>query len=423
LLTSKIEKRNEFNHSKGTNSPRISRLFDQCRKKLPSTRKTSRVPGVSIQHQNDANISPDNKDKQFVEENQTDIVSSSEDMQMDSRSTWENDVYDSSCRRSTTSYPTYTARFIEGSEQYKTELGNKLQIIQAKPARITLVAEQHNPEKWTTDSNNTIEKNKDGYICRRLQYRLGNQLAHDQHIRILDEGRDTTIHKRKRASNDFICPEMPWTKSRRLNLEDFFGQYYCNKIRDKSRRYQLTPTSRSSHRNSRRLQLSQYQSSIPTRTRYTKYRSRPSEPAKETIIRGYNSETIFSTNTAILGPNEDRRVRSETQSPAQTILEPKTRSISSSSRCISTAMVDEGNVSVPTLETNTTSNTEDKTAKIETSSVSDTVVAHTILVSSDSKDETPTATTNMENQQEMVSNRLAIINNYRQKHGIKSTTL
>jgi hypothetical protein len=86
-------------------------------------------------------------------------------------------------------------------------------------------------------------------------------------------------------------------------------------------------------------------------------------------------------------------------------------------------MVDEGNVSVPTLETNTTSNTEDKTAKIETSSVSDTVVAHAILVSNDSKDETPTATTNMENQQEMVSNRLAIINNYRQKHGIKSTTL
>ncbi|KAG0839800.1 hypothetical protein G6F17_013766 [Rhizopus arrhizus] len=86
-------------------------------------------------------------------------------------------------------------------------------------------------------------------------------------------------------------------------------------------------------------------------------------------------------------------------------------------------MVTKGDVSVSTLEVNSASVKENSGTEIEASSSNHSMVAQPILVSNDSKNETHSTSNNLEDQSEMVSSRLAIINNYRLQDGITEDTI
>jgi hypothetical protein len=94
------------------------------------------------------------------------------------------------------------------------------------------------------------------------------------------------------------------------------------------------------------------------------------------------------------------------------------RPSSFSYRCPATSIVTEGDVFIPTLETDTPTTEETSRTKGKASSSSDSIIAQPILVPDDLKDETPTTANHLENKSEIVSSRLAIINNSRLQDGL-----
>ncbi|KAG1437480.1 hypothetical protein G6F56_013082 [Rhizopus delemar] len=86
-------------------------------------------------------------------------------------------------------------------------------------------------------------------------------------------------------------------------------------------------------------------------------------------------------------------------------------------------MVTKGDVPLPSLEVNSTSFEKDSRTEIEASNSDHSIVAQPILVSDDSTNETHSTSNYLEDQSEMVSSRLAIINNYRLQDGITADTI
>ncbi|KAG1045555.1 hypothetical protein G6F43_011251 [Rhizopus delemar] len=171
------------------------------------------------------------------------------------------------------------------------------------------------------------------------------------------------------------------------------------------------------------MQQLQHQGDISTYPGDFEHRGRQIEQTEKTVIRINNSKENVQLHTTTMGATEDRRIRSSSQPPVTNILDFISRSNSISNRCNETDMVTKGNVSVSTLEVNSASVKENSGIEIEASSSSHSMVAKPVLVSNDSTNETHPISNNLEDQSEMVSSRLAIINNYRLQDGIIEDTI
>jgi hypothetical protein len=82
-----------------------------------------------------------------------------------------------------------------------------------------------------------------------------------------------------------------------------------------------------------------------------------------------------------------------------------------------------GDVPLSSMEIDTNCLKKDPTAEIIESGASDTILDKSVLVSHDITNEASTTTDNMEIKQQVVSSRLAIINNSRQQTGLEATSI
>ncbi|KAG0738792.1 hypothetical protein G6F57_014159 [Rhizopus arrhizus] len=209
----------------------------------------------------------------------------------------------------------------------------------------------------------------------------------------------------------------------RLNNKDLFRQQNSSKIYHKIRWNDVNSTARSSHTDPRSMQQLQHQGDISTYPREFEHSGRQIEQTEKTVIRINNSKENVQLNTTPMGTTEDRRICSSSQPSVTNILDSISRSNSISNRCNEADMVTKGDVFVSTLEVNSASVKENSGTEIEAISSNHSIVAESVLVSNDSKNETHLTSNNLEDQSEIVSSRLATINNYRLQDGITEDTI
>ncbi|KAG1617817.1 hypothetical protein G6F46_004388 [Rhizopus delemar] len=359
-----------------------------------------RVYGFCIQQQYNADICTTIEDYQPDEDNSTVAYFSEENVQMDRRPTREDDFHDSSSGRGSITDKIPTTGPVEDITPDETELGSNLQIVKHQPSRVTLVGNFHNTEERPPNPKDSNRKPEYDHPCRYIKQWMGNQLGTDHSFRILEPGREISFNKCTRAEANFICDSAPCWKMGN-NINDLAGP---------------------SNSNTRIMQPAQHQGNISTHSRGDGHSGRQIELTEETAIRINEFEKDVQLYTEKMGEAEDRRLCSAPQPPAAKALDIVNRPSSFSRRCPATSMITEGDVFISTLETDTPSTEKTSRTKGKASSSSDSIVAQPILVPDDPKDETPTTNNHLENKSEMVSSRLAIINNSRLQDGLDEET-
>ncbi|KAG1042355.1 hypothetical protein G6F43_011925 [Rhizopus delemar] len=393
--------RNEPIDNQSKASSRETRLPHQLQKEYSHTIKNSGVSGFYIQQQDNADICTTIEDYQPDEEDPTVTYLSEENVQMDSRTTREDDFHDSSSGRGSITYKIPTTGPVEDITPDETELGSNLQIVKYQPSRVTLVGNFHNTEEWPPNPKNSSKKPEDDHSCRCIKQWMGNQLGTNHSFRILEPGRKNSLNKRTRAEDNFICDSAPCWKMRKLNNKNLLGQQDRLKVYDKIRGNNINDLAGPSDSNTRIMQPAQHQGNISTHPRDYEHSGRQIKPTKETAIRINDSEKNVQLYTEKMGETEDRRFCSAPQPPAASVLDMVNRPSSFSRRCPATSMVTEGDVFISTLETDTPSTEKTSRTKGKASSSSDSILAQPILVPDDPKDETPTTTNHLENKSEM----------------------
>lgn len=114
---------------------------------------------------------------------------------------------------------------------------------------------------------------------------LGNKFPSSNHIRILDQKRNSTIHKHRRTQNDTFCNTTPHKRVRKPNDQDFFRQHNCPEIHHKVSGNNITNSSRSSNSNTKSLQQSQYLNNLPTHPISPEHPSRHFEQNQTVTLR------------------------------------------------------------------------------------------------------------------------------------------
>ncbi|KAG0768500.1 hypothetical protein G6F26_006016 [Rhizopus arrhizus] len=300
-----------------------------------------KVSGLCVQQQNNDDISIIFEDYQPNEEDSTVAYFSKENVQMDSRSTREDDFHDSSSRRSSITHKIPTTGPVENIAPDSPELESNLQIVKYQSSGVTLVG--------------TFTTQKNGLPIQRIQAENPKTIIH---IDASDKtGREKPFNKRTRTEDDFVCNSAPRSKMQKLNDKDLFRQHNRLEVYNQIRGNDFNDLTRHCNSNTRNMQPAQHK--------------------------------------------------------AANLLDMVNRPSSFSGRCTETSMLTEGDVFIPTLEIDTPSTEEISRTKGKASNSSDSIMAQPILVSDDLKDEARTTTNHLENQSEMVSSRLAIINNSR----------
>jgi hypothetical protein len=378
----------------------------------------TRISWIPIQYQDDGDFSAQFKDQQSVEENMTSGDSPKEIMQMDCKFTGKDDSYDSGSGRRATSHKVHSEGLITSSTTIEPELGNDMQLVLYRPPRHRMVEDIHYEEEWVTHSKDKTVDTKGNHTRGCIEHRLGNQFSVGNNIRILDDGRNATFNKRKRAQDDSVCDTTPRKRLCKLNYKDFLGQPDGLEVHDKVRRNSISITTGFSNQDTESLQHTQHSRQLSTRTGYTEYGSRQIEQSQETPVRINNPETNVQTNHSPMGTATSGCLCSKTQSTITVILGTEPGPRSSCTGCISTRLASQWVVPLPILETNSSSYTEDKTTATEESSSNHTTLAKSILVSNDIANETFETTNSMETEFKMVFSRMAVINDYRKENGI-----
>jgi hypothetical protein len=419
----KDKRRNEQFDFKSKKSFRKTRFYNKLCKEYFNTFKNTGVSRISIQQQSHDNISAIIEDCEFDEENSTISYVSKENMSMDRRTFREDDLNDSSDRRSVTTHTVSAEGLIKNTAQNESELGINMQLVLYQPRRTTLVGEVHGSKEWITDSEDNDIQSEDNSSCGRIRQRMGNKFNNGDSSGILESGGSTTINKRKRVEDYSTGITTSRGKLRRLNHQNIFRQHDSVKIYDKIGRYHFTNLTGFSDPNTGDMQQIQHQCNLSAHSGNIKYEGRYAESYQETPIRNCYSQENVSHDPKFLGKTIDRCLCCETQSSITKLLVPNKRSNSNSSGRDEAKVVEEGHVPIPSLEDDTTGITYDSETETNQSSSSHTIVVEPVLVSDGIKNETLTTTDNLEDKQQMVSSRLAIINNKRLQDGLDKQTI
>ncbi|KAG0186444.1 hypothetical protein DFQ28_007775 [Apophysomyces sp. BC1034] len=115
-----------------TNNPTSAKIGipHQLGKERTSTKKKSGIPRIPLQHQGDANISTSGKIEQTVlEDKPIEETRQQQDMSMDSKLTWENDLDDTSYLGSSPTCSISSAGPLEEPLETLTRLGSQMSTI------------------------------------------------------------------------------------------------------------------------------------------------------------------------------------------------------------------------------------------------------------------------------------------------------
>ncbi|KAG0848661.1 hypothetical protein G6F17_011455 [Rhizopus arrhizus] len=423
LFVSKNQTRNALSNAKSEVSFRGLRVHHKLCKKYVNPLKETGILRLRIQQQDDGHLRTTTENSELIETCPSIAKSPKEILPMDSGITGENNFNATSYWGSSTTHSLLTTGSGEISPSITSELGNNLQLILYQPRRTSLVGNVCNAKEWPSnpDNHNICSTNSDPRRC--FGQRMGDQLAPSNSLRILETGREITVNKRSRVEDNPFCAPTTRIKMRKLHHQDLLGQSDRLEIYDKVGWNDFSFSPRTSSSNPRIMQLPQHQSYLSTHSRSSQYSSGQTESSQTTILRISHSKTDVQHDPTAMGQTKDRCLCSKAQLSTTNLLDANLRPSSSSSGCNETTLAQEGDVCLPTLEDDTTSSQINKTATINKSCTSDTIVAEPVLVPDDTEHETFESTYNMEGEQEMESSRLAVINHKRLQDGLDQHTI
>lgn len=353
LHPSQDEGRNESIDNQGETSFRKAWLHYQLQEEHPHPIKDSGIFRISVQQQDHDHFSTRVEDYKFNEENPSGGDDSNEDMQMDSRFIGEDDVNDTSSRRSSIKYQVFTEGSIEDITPDTPKLGDNLQIVN------TSLQESSWWEMFLTQKN--------GLPIQKITAANSKTTIH---VDVSNSGWG--------VSSDMITASGFWNQEgeqksihvRELKTILFALQHHAPKCGNSIIKiYSDNITAKSGGTTTiilqdlaiqiQELQPIQHTRHVSTHPGDLEHSSRPAEQTQESIVRIDISEENVQSDPTTMGTVENRRVCSSTQQPAANLLVSNTRPNSCGNGCNETNLVTKRDVSVSTLEVNSASVEED----------------------------------------------------------------
>ncbi|KAG1137376.1 hypothetical protein G6F38_011359 [Rhizopus arrhizus] len=376
------------------------------------------ILGVPIQYQKNENHSSITKNKQAITENSSSLTTNPTFLPLDSGSAGQDYLNDTGNRGSTSSHSSSSKGSSKESLLEQPKLGKTVSYILPESTGISMVEGVRFIQERPTYSSENSSITSDNDLHRQLRHGVGSELTNDGNIRVLEQSRQINVNKRPRTEGSLFCFENACSKIRKLHDKGFHRQHNSSQIHNEIWRYGITPITGISSSDSRSLQSIQPNSDLPTYCGDKEHISGSTITKASSTLRTDHSEKIIPSNYTSVGAVGSGRICSLTQSPTEEILEPSSRSISRSTGRVPTEMAQERDVSKSSLETNpqgdtTIEETEDTSSRFNYPSV-----AQPILVSNGPTDETLGQSNSYENQQEVLSDRMAIISDARRKFGL-----
>ncbi|CEP14260.1 hypothetical protein [Parasitella parasitica] len=411
------ERRNSSTYHHGNESFGEFGFFDQSRKKRSNSIPTTGVSGILVQHENHEDFSPNQKDQQITKQDQTSFEHQKLiQLPVVCSTTRKNDQHDTCGGRGTATHQTHATGSSNQSSTSSTKLGCSNDSITEQYSRIELVEDMDYQEEWTPDSEDYKMVNfTTDCARRRIRPRMGRQFFGIKSDGTLDFKGKKPVYKCKRANSNILRIKTTREKISKFQNQDIYRQRHSSKIQHKIWWYGITNPSRLSG------EYSGNQQSIPVRCRIPTYswkRKHTGRLVKSTTTRplttlqSSSSSANFSPNESNLGAVQNRRICEQNHHTVNEILESTAGSRSRSNGCVPTTIAEERFISVPSMETDSSSNTTIKTSTNQTSSADNTTLADTILVSDIDKNE-PDHTTDNFHLENMEDDRMELIRNKR----------
>ncbi|KAG1090212.1 hypothetical protein G6F39_010639 [Rhizopus arrhizus] len=421
----KIQTRNGNGNIQSSHTLNKVRISNQLAEEHSGTIDNARLFGFSIQHKNNEDHSASTQDQQSTVTDQAieeDLGAAV--MPLDCKSFGENDLNDTSCRRSTPSHsvsPEGPQPLIVGQQE---QMGQPLQVEYEEQGRPPMVGAVVNNEERSTDPStaNELTEDRPDDSCRRVGYGLGGELEQGVNVRILDPTRKRTLDKCSGADDDSLCPPVARSKRQKLLHQDLHGQHHRSKIRDQGRRHFFGSTSRFGHQDTRDYQSTQSSGILSTHSGGKQHPGGFTEQTKNSSLRVEATQEMVSTDTEEMGETNNRRLCGKTQQPIAPVLESQSGSSSKCSRRLSANLAQEGFVPSPSVETHSQSASHVQETTREGSDFGDTVLEDSVLVSHgtpvDKRSPSPTT-----GQQEMDISRLEVIEASKKNNGLDEDVL
>jgi hypothetical protein len=376
-----------------------------------------RLSRIHLRYKKDGDKGTRSKDKEIDTTFETSQTSGEEIMSMGSKFDEKDDSNDPGSGRSIITYKIPSKRSGKIANNESTRLGKKFPMVKARNGGDGLVAAVSHDQEWITDQANKDEFSRNNNIYRQFGDGLGGNLTDDQHIWILEGGREEMVDKRKRADSHLFCTEAPCPKVQRQDDQSIHRQHNFNKIYNKIRRYCICNITGDCSKDTGAMQPIQDPGDLPTHTRNNECKSRPVIKNADTTLRTEHSKENVSNDQETMGPSEGGRIREQTQSQTKEVLEPITRPRSDSHRCIPTGVAENRVVLLPSVEINTSGTASSQGEKDKEDGSGNTVVANTILVSNDNANETIEGPNSVQEEEINYLSRMAVIRRARKEQG------
>ncbi|KAG1406846.1 hypothetical protein G6F60_002626 [Rhizopus arrhizus] len=212
-----------------------------------------------------------------------------------------------------------------------------------------------------------------------------------------------------------------WTneeKGHSINVRELSAILFAIQLHAKKRHFIPTFT-RSRSKNSRHLQSVQVKGRIPSYTWSKQHSGRLTQSSThgEPTVRSNDSQSHIQQDQQEMGTINNRCIRVETKSPITSVLEPQTRSRSHSIGCLQSAVDNERDVLIPTLEIHSPDKHPVEKTEDQRCSTNNTMVDNATLVPNDLTNETHCSANNVQDRQ-MENGRMALIRSKRQMQGM-----
>ncbi|KAG1061745.1 hypothetical protein G6F41_012014 [Rhizopus arrhizus] len=394
---------------------------DKQRQEYINTFTTARLSGVYIQFEENDNISSKQEVIQTPIESEpsTEFIEGTI-MQVDSQLDRKDDFGHTSNRRSPFAHTIFTTRPIEEFTPKSPTMGSDLHDIDPESTRITMVENMESTEKRFTYSEE-INQPRSGNSRRRIQFRMGSNVGSHQHSRFMDTRGTVAIYQRPRAKNNFICSPASHAKISKEGHKNLHRQHHSVKICDEIGRHFISNSSRNCGEHTRTVQLLPTQRKLSTHSRCPKHSSRQTQSPSSTettsittLVRSQTYQEDIQPNTTTMGPTNNRCFCQQNEYTTSDILESSSGPSSSTTRCLSANLDQEGDVLIPTVEVHTSCYSHHSPTEDTGSSAHNSILDNTVLVSDANSDAAGESTVDIQTQ-EMDHGRMAIVKRKKQE--------
>jgi hypothetical protein len=406
---------NESTNHLGQITSRKTGFHSEQQEERHNTKKNTRLPGLYIQHIHNEDQCTWEEDEETGIEDQASKQKS--DMQMVRWTPRENHKHDTSHWRRIVTHPVSSKGFGEESSKSTLQLGPSMQLITDGKGRTGLVDDNGTQQKWISDQEGTNQLTNRHYICGCVGHGMGNQINKDVNMGILVKGRKRNIDQCSGTENNTICDQAAQKRLCKPIIRDQERQHYSNQVREQARGNSVTNPTISCVGNQLSIDSIQHTTDLQPYSRNTQHNSRPIESTHTYIRMGITAPPPQQSVSDMEVLPEHRRLCHTNQLPTTDVLEPPTRSSSSSNKRFSPTMAKERSVFTPPMETDTASVTTTSSLEGTKSNDDYTILANATLVANGNGTSNPRSSTNPAHKKQNPG-RVAIIREAYEKVGM-----